>query len=122
MENAVWHYLCAARTSGIEKARESLIPIERDGRVPMMQVHALFAGQLKPDDVLAAAKAGNPAPAELDNHLFYAHLYLGLYHEAAGNTRLAREHIFKAAADFKADHYMGDVARVHAQVLRREMK
>ena len=122
VENAAWHYLCAARISGVEKARASLIPIERDGRVPMMQVHALFAGKLKPDDVLAAARAGNPAPAELDNHLFYAHLYLGLYHEAAGNTKQAREHIFKAAADFKADHYMGDVARVHAQVLRRQMK
>jgi len=122
VENAVWHYLCAARTSGLEKARESLIPIERDGRVPMMQVHALFAGKLKPDDVLAAAKAGDSAPSELDNRLFYAHLYLGLYHEAAGNTKLAREHIFKAAEDFKADHYMGDVARVHAQVLRRQMK
>jgi lipoprotein NlpI len=122
VENAVWHYLCTARSSGIEKARESIIPIERDGRVPMMQVHALFAGKLKPEDVLSAAKAGDPAPAELDNRLFYAHLYLGLFHEAAGNTRLARDHIFKAATDFKADHYMGDVARVHAQVLRRQMK
>jgi lipoprotein NlpI len=122
VENAAWHYLCAARVSGVEKAREALIPIEQDGRVPMMQVHALFAGKAKADDVFAAAKAGNPPPAELDNRLFYAHLYLGLYHEAAGNIKLAREHIFKAAADFKADHYMGDVARVHAQVLRRQMK
>ena len=122
VENAVWHYLCAARASGLEKARESLIPIERDDRVPMMQVHALFAGKLKPDDVISAAKVGNPTTAELDNRLFYAHLYLGLYYDAARDAKLAREHIFKAATDFKADHYMGDVARVHAQVLRRQIK
>ncbi len=122
VENAAWHYLCAARVSGVEKARSALIPIERDGRVPMMQVHALFAGKAKPAEVLAAAKAGDPTPAELDNRLFYAHLYLGLYHEAARNLTLAREHIFKAATDFQADHYMGDVARVHAQVLRRQEK
>ena len=119
VENAAWHFLCVARASGIDKARASLIPIEGDARVPMMQVHALFAGRAKPEDVLAAARAGQPAPAELDGRLFYAHLYLGLYFEALRDTKAAREHIYKAA-EFKADHYMGDVARVHAQVLRRE--
>ena len=54
----------------------------------------------------------------MDNRLFYAHLYLGLYYDATGDTKLAREHIFKAAA-FKADHYMGDVARVHAGLLKK---
>ncbi len=120
VENAVWHFLCVARASHAEKARAALIPIERDGRVPMMQIHALFAGKAKPEDVLAAAKAGNPASS--DNQLFYAHLYLGLYYEAIGDAKLAREHILKAATDYKAGHYMGDVARVHAQVLRKKAK
>jgi len=120
VENAVWHFLCTARAAGIEKARAALIPIEGDARVPMSQVHSLFAGRLKPEDVLAAAKAGDPPPSQLDNQLFYAHLYLGLYFEATGDARLAREHIFQAATQFKADHYMGDVARVHAQVLRKK--
>ena len=115
----MWHFLCVARASGIEKARVALIPIERDARVPMMQVHALFAGKMKPEDVLGAAQAGNPTPAQLDNQLFYAHLYLGLYYEALGDLKRTREHIFKAAGDFKAEHYMGDVARVHAQVLQQ---
>jgi lipoprotein NlpI len=122
VENAAWHFLCVARASGVEKARAALIPVERDSRVPMMQIHALFAGKAKPEDVLAAAKAGNPPPAQLDNQLFYAHLYLGLYSEALGDLKQAREHIFKAAADSKAEHYMGDVARVHAQVLRQREK
>lgn len=122
VENAAWHFLCVARASGVEKARAALIPVERDARVPMMQIHALFAGKAKPEDVLSAAKADNPSPAQLDNRLFYAHLYLGLYYEALGNVKEAREYIFKAAADPKADHYMGDVARVHAQVLRQREK
>jgi lipoprotein NlpI len=109
-----------ARASGVEKARAALIPIEGDARVPMAQVHALFAGKAKLEDVLAAAKAGDPPPDRLDNQLFFAHLYLGLYFEAIGNPERAQEHILKAATAFKADHYMGDVARVHAQTLRKK--
>ncbi len=120
VENAVWHYLCVARSSGVEKARTALIPIKDDRRVPMMQVHALFAGKAKPEDVLTAAQAGGPTAARLNDQVFYAHLYLGLYYEAASDERRAREHIFKAADDFKAEHYMGDVARVHAAWLRKK--
>lgn len=119
VENAVWHFLCVARESGVEKARAALIPIQGDGRVPMMEVHALFAGKAKPEDVLAAARAGNPPPAELHQRLFFAHLYLGLYYEAIGNEKLTREHIFKSAEDYKSEHYMGEVARIHAELLRR---
>lgn len=122
VENAVWHFLCVARGSGVDKARAALIPIEGDPRVPMSQVHALFAGKLKPDDVMAAARAGSVTGPERENRLFYAHLYLGLYFEAIGDAAAAREHIFKAAGDFRADHYMGDVARVHASVLRARPK
>ena len=120
VENAVWHFLCVARQAGVEKARAALIPIQGDGRVPMMEVHALFAGKLKPEEVLATARAGNPSAAERYQRLFFAHLYLGLYYEAIGNEKLTREHIFKAADEFKSDHYMGDVARVHAALLRKK--
>jgi lipoprotein NlpI len=122
VENAVWHFLCVARGSSLEKARAGLIPIERDSRVPMMQIHALFAGKAKPEDVMKAAEAGNASAQEKENQLFYAHLYLGLYYEATGDSKLAREHIVKAATQFKADHYMGDVARVHAQTLGQGKK
>ncbi len=119
VENAVWHFLCVARQAGVAKARAALIPIQGDGRVPMMEVHALFADKLKPEDVLTTARAGNPSAAERYQRLFFAHLYLGLYYEAIGNDKLTREHIFKAADEFKSDHYMGEVARVHAELLRR---
>jgi lipoprotein NlpI len=118
VENAVWHFLCLARESSVAKARAALIPIEDDRRVPMMEVHALFSGKAKPEDVLAAASAGNPAPGLLNDRLFFAHLYLGLYCEATGDAAKTREHILRSVDDFKSDHAMGDVARVHAARLR----
>ena len=120
VENAVWHYLCIARSEGVEKARASLMKIGQDRRVPMMEIYALFGGKGSPEQVLEAAKAGQPSPGELNQRLFYAHIYLGLYYEAAGDEKLTREHIFKAADEHKVDHYMGEVARVHAAMLRKQ--
>jgi len=117
VENAVWHFLCVARGSGIKEARAALIPIAGDSRVPMKEVHALFASQATPEDVLDAA-AKIPGPARDSQSRFYAHLYLGLYYEALGDAPHARQHIYQAAGDFTAGHYMGDVARVHARLLR----
>jgi lipoprotein NlpI len=125
VENAAWHYLCVARAAlaggadakqAVEKARAMLIPIKGDRRIPMMNVQALFAGKGTPEDVLAAAKAGKPGEEELKDRLFYAHLYLGLWHEAAGQADEAKKHIGLAANEYARDHYMGDVARVHAAV------
>ena len=121
VENAVWHFLCAARADGLEQARKGLIPIEGDGRVPMAQVHELFAGKIKPADVLAAAKAA-PAVTRAGEPMFYANLYLGIYFEAIGDAKQAREYIFKAAERANQNGYMGDVARVHAEILRKAAK
>lgn len=119
VENAVWRYLCMARDVGVEQARGSLLKIKQDPRVPMMQVYALYQGELKPEDVLVAARAGEPSPRELSSRLFYAHLYLGLYYEVAGDAKLARQHLVKAADEHKIGHYMWDVARVHADLLKK---
>jgi lipoprotein NlpI len=114
VENAVWHFLCVVRVrdGSVEKARNKLIPIEGDTRVPMKEVHQLFAGTAKPDAVLTAAKAGAEG-LELRNQLCYAHLYVGLYFEALGEVKKSAAHIRKAAVDYKMDHYMGKVAQVH---------
>jgi lipoprotein NlpI len=122
VENAAWRYLCVARADGIEKARESLLPIENDRRVPMMEIYRVYKGEATSDDVLKAVNAGDPDAAELAGRLFYARLYLGLYHEAAGRDDLARKFLI-AAADEHAEtrtinRYMYDVARVHAAKLR----
>lgn len=118
VENSVWRYLCAARVDGVAKARANMLPIKNDTRVPMMQIYGLFRGRLMTDDVLIAAKAGDPEPRVLNTRLFYAHVYIGLYHEANGDQRLARQHILKAADDHKIGHYMWDVAKVHADRFR----
>ena len=121
VENAAWHFICAAKEMGVEKARKALIFIDtdQDTRVPMKQVYLLFKGENKPEDVLAAANAGNPAAAALKNNLCYAHLYLGLYAEALGDEKKAREHLEKAAVEFAEDHYMGQVARVHWEQIKK---
>lgn len=114
VENAAWHFICVARAENIEAARKALIPIEGDTRVPMKQVHELFAGKATVEDVLKAAESGEGEA--LKNHRCYAHLYLGLYFEALGDVAKAKEHMLKAAKDFKMDHYMGKCAQVHVQL------
>ncbi len=118
VENAVWHFLCTARAEGLEAAKKQLIPIEQDVRIPMAQVHQLFAGKARPEDVLAAAQAA-PQKTASGEPLFYAHLYLGLYFEALGDEKQTGEYILKAAAHAKANGYMGDVARVHAEIWKK---
>lgn len=122
VENAVWHFACVARVDGVEAARNKLIPISGDTRVPMAEVHALFAGTGTPEAVLAAARAGDPQPEDLKGRMFYTHLYLGLFYEATGDAGRARKHIDLAAGEFAQPHYMGDVARVHAARLREADK
>jgi lipoprotein NlpI len=120
VENAAWHFLCAARLSGVEKARASLLKVGRDPRVPLPEVYDLYAGRAKPDDVLAAARAGNPSAAERNERLFYAYLYLGLYADVTGDRKQALADLTRAVEDHKIGHYMWDVARVHRDLLRQE--
>lgn len=127
VENSVWRYLCMVPTEGIEKARSSILPIRNDRRVPMMQVYELYRGKLKPEEVLAACQHGTPDPETLAGRLFYAHLYLGLYHEVAGEQELARKYIQLAADKNLAknphiNRYMWDVARIHSELMEKGAK
>lgn len=114
VENAAWHFICVARAENLEAARKALIPIEGDSRVPMKEVHDLFAGKGSVEAVLKAAESGEGEV--LKNHRCYAHLYLGLYFEALGDEAKAKEHMLKAANDYRMDHYMGRSAQVHVKV------
>ena len=114
VENAVWRFMCMARSDGIDKARKAILKIGADKRVPMRQVYDLFKGDLKTADVLAAAKA--------DRELFYAHLYVGIYFDLLGDKQKAFEHINQAAEKHRIGHYMWDVARVHRDLLAAELK
>ncbi|MBL9080358.1 MAG: tetratricopeptide repeat protein [Planctomycetales bacterium] len=118
VENAVWRYLCQVRapTVGPEKARSGILPIKNDGRVPMMQIYSMFRGEAQPDDVLAACRGEGISTAEREHRLFYAHLYLGLFHDAHGRKSEAIKHMSEAKR-LRIAHYMGDVAVVHADLL-----
>ncbi|HVY70801.1 MAG TPA: hypothetical protein VHH73_12795, partial [Verrucomicrobiae bacterium] len=116
-ENSVWHYLCAAKIVGAEKARSALIPIQQDERVIMMDIYGLYRGTKKPEEVLAAAHAGNPKPEDLKVQLFYTYLYLALYFDANGETSRAREFINLSLPVADQRNPMGDVARIHARLM-----
>jgi lipoprotein NlpI len=113
VENVVWRALCMAGAAGKEKAREEILAVGFDRRVPMPEVYELFAGKLKPEDVLKAAQAESPQP--LEDRMFYAHLYLGLWYEMQGDAERSLAEM-KLAAENPFPHYMGDVARVHLQL------
>lgn len=123
VENSVWRFLCMTPLVGVEKAREKLLPIKNDPRIPMMTIFDMYRGEKTPEDVMAAAREGEPTKEELAGRLFYSHLYIGLYEEALGHEKPAREHILKACDDYREtkalNRYMWDVARVHAERLRK---
>ena len=117
VENAAWHFACVARAESPDSARKKLLPVGPDPRRPMREIYQMFGGSLEPERVLAAA--GGPQESE-----FYAHLYVGLFYEASGDTRRALEHI-AAAADERygaAGGYMHRVARIHLGILRQGEK
>jgi lipoprotein NlpI len=120
VENAVWHFLCAAKKDGVEKARAAVLKIGKDRRTPMMEVYDLYRGKLKPEDVLAAAKDKGLSEAERSRALFYAHLYLGIYYDLLGEAKKAKGHLAEAAGKYRIDHYMGEVARVHHELLAKK--
>jgi lipoprotein NlpI len=120
VENSAWHYLCNARATSPKKARAELIPVTKDARVPMKQVLELFAGKLKPRDVLDAAEKSGLKGEALKSARFYAHLYVALYHESEGDEKKCREHLKEAVEKYEIGDYMWDVAAVHLKALKEK--
>lgn len=118
VENSAWHYLCNARATSPKKAREDLIPVTKDARVPMKQVLELFAGKLKPQDVLDAAENAKLKDEDLKEARFYANLYVALYYESEGDAKKTLEHLTTAVEKYKIGHYMWDVADAHLKMLK----
>ena len=121
VENSAWHYLCNARANTPKKAREDLIPVTKDTRVPMKQVLELYAGKIKPQDVLDAAENAKLEGEDLKEARFYANLYVALYYESEGDAKKCLEHMTAAAEKYKIGHYMWDVADAHLK-LRKAKK
>ena len=120
VENAVWHFLCVAKGVGLEAAKKRLLPIPNDTRVPMMQIYALFGGKGTEEEVIERAHEGRVLGGGRARQIFYAHLYLGIYHEILGNDEKSYQYIKKAAQQYKENDYMGQVARAHKVWLDRK--
>lgn len=122
VENVVWRAMCMARDPklGWEKAAGDLWKVKHDRRVPLMVVAELFADKATEADVMKAVDEGNPGEGELFSRRFYAHLYLGLYHEVRGNKAEALKHLELASGKYKLPGYMAEVARVHVELLKKE--
>ncbi|MBL8890682.1 MAG: PQQ-binding-like beta-propeller repeat protein [Planctomycetaceae bacterium] len=124
VENSVWRYLCQVKVDGKEVAKQQLLPIRNDPRVPLMDIYRLFQGQGSVDDVLAAISAGDPQESELASRRFYGHYYLGLYFDSLGDREQAIKHV-KLALEVPAEsprvsRYMWDVAKVHLKSIEGE--
>lgn len=118
VENAVWRFLCMAQAEDFQTSRKNLLKIGEDRRVPMRQIYDLFAGKATEEEVLAAARAGDPSEETLNRRLFYAYQYLGLYAEAQGKPQQSLQYT-EAAVKHKISHYMWDVANVHLQLRKQ---
>ena len=114
VENAAWHFLCVARSKGLDQARSMTLPAPGDSRVPMEQVLIrLKGGDWGPIDLAVSQLEGTARHADA---MFYRDLYQGLISDAEGRQVEAQKFMTKAAGT-PATHYMADVARVYAKQL-----
>ena len=121
VENAFWHFLCNARKDGVDKARKNLLGLEGDDkRVPMMRVYDMLQGKAKPAEVIETAEKANLEGEARTEALFYAHLYVALYYEAAGDADKCKETLTPAVEKYQIGHYMWDVANVHLARMKKK--
>lgn len=128
VENSVWRFLCMAKAETIAKAREQMLPIKNDPRVPLMEIYALFRGESTPQKVEQEILQGEPAESEKKSRRFYGDLYLSIYYETLGQKKLSEEYARKAWKEHEKttsiSRYMWQVARVHTLFCesRRKMR
>ena len=132
MEVAFWHFLCVARTEGLAKARENLMAVSGEKRVPMVQIYSLYKGESNESDVWLAVENGAPAPIERAQREFFAHYYIGLLRQAEGRFEDARASV-SIALDIAHSHdgfigdspggqlRGGDIATVHFKQINRKL-
>jgi lipoprotein NlpI len=129
MEVAFWHFLCVARMDGLAAARENLMAVKGEKRVPMPALYRLFKGEGSAAEVWLAVEQGDPDQAERNQREFFANYYLGLFYQAEGKLESADElvgaalTIAKCNAGYIGDSpggqlRAGDIARVHHQQLQ----
>ena len=132
MEVAFWHFLCVARTEGLAKARENLMTVSGEKRVPMAQIYELYKGEGDESSVWLAAANGTPNPVERAQREFFAHYYLGLLRQAEGHLEDAKTSVTKALEIARShDGFIGDspggqlrggdIANVHFKQINQKL-
>jgi lipoprotein NlpI len=112
VENAAWHFLCVAKGESFDIAKKGLLPAPGDSRVPMKEIYDM----LRTGDEEAITKAIEQLPENTEGReeaAFNGDLYRGLYADAKGDTKKAKEYLDRAA-NRAPSHYMGDVAKVYS--------
>lgn len=115
-ENGIWRFMSQTRSAGPEKARKGLLKYEKTDRPPYPWLYSLYAGKMKPEQVVAAIKKAGFDEGYEVRVRFHADLYLGIHYELVGNNEKALEHLRKATANAfgrASGTYMWQVARVH---------
>jgi lipoprotein NlpI len=110
VENAFWHFLCAAKIKGAQEASQDILLSGFDSREPLMQIQKMIAGKMEPSEVVEAMNGGGKSV------LFYGNLYLGLFFDAKNDPAKAKEHLTKCV-EVKYPGYMYDVAKIHLKML-----
>ncbi|CAI5949610.1 unnamed protein product [Closterium sp. NIES-65] len=77
-EEAIWCFLSEARVVGAQQARQQFLLVGQDPRPVMCAAMDVFQTGGDPKKILAAAAADFGRPSAL----FYANLYVGLFHES----------------------------------------
>ena len=122
-ENGIWRYFSQRKAFGLQKAREGLLKYKKDDREPFPDVYKLFAGELKPDEILKRIAAVNLNRDERDKRLFYAELYIGLNDVVEGRNDSAKLHLREAVKNPWGPRggygpaYMWHVGRVQYELL-----
>lgn len=127
-ENGIWRFLSQVKAEDREKAKMDLLKYEKDDREPFPSVYRLFSEEITPDEVLKKIEQTKLSEEMREQREFYAHLYVGLYLDVEKKPKEALEHLEKAAQNpwgKKAGYgprYMSEVARLHAEKLRKQLK
>jgi len=124
-ENGIWRYLSQVKAHGRDKARQGLLKYAKDDREPFPQVYELFAGRTTPEAILKSIADAKITPAERQPREFYARLYIGLNEFIEDRPQTALVHLEHAVRNpwwqtaGYGPNYMGHVARLHVDLLRK---
>jgi len=118
VENAAWHFLCVAKTTGIKEAQKRVLPAPNDARPPMAEIHRmLIDGKFqRVTDAMESMPEGTQAREVAE---FYGNLYMGLLADAQNNRTKALR-LVGASTNTNQSNYMSDIARIYLSEIEAE--